>query len=81
MRDLNETEKAKVQRFMMDAVLSSAVYDVLLQSFLKKRGDESTEMKAARFIATELLEEGWKNLDRYKLEIEENGPVKRQNGL
>ncbi len=81
MNNLNETQINKVQRFIIDPVVSEAVYMVLLKSFLKKRGDEDTNMKAARFLATELLEEGWKELQKLKVEMEENGSVTRQVGL
>jgi hypothetical protein len=64
------TKKSKIERFLHDRTMSEAVYGVLLESFLKRKGGEDTEMKAARFIATELLEEGWATLERYKSDTE-----------
>lgn len=81
MNELNDTQKAKVQRFVIDPVTSEAVYSVLLRSFLKKRTDEDTTMKAARFIATELLVEGWKELQKYRVQTEKNGSTIEQVGM
>jgi hypothetical protein len=78
---MNETQIAKIQRFLMDEVMNSAVQQVLLKSFLKRRPNEDTAMKAARFIATELLEDAWKELERHTPDNEENGSKHRQIGI
>lgn len=63
---MNETQKIKIQRFLSDEILVGAVYEILNRSFLKRREGEDVEMKAARFIATELLTEGWRELEKFK---------------
>lgn len=60
------TKQDKVTRFLNDRVMSGTIYDVLLQSFLKKKDGEDTELKAARFMAIGLLDEAWKDLERVK---------------
>lgn len=79
--NLTETERAKVQQLMMDPITPRAIYKVLLTSFLKKKVGEDTHMKAARFVATELLEDAWKILESYQVENENNGSMTRQIGL
>ena len=75
------TKKAKIDRFLADKAMTSSVYDVLLSSFLKRKTNEDTEMKAARFVATELLEEAWKELEKYKNEKEKVDKLTGNVGL
>ena len=81
MQELTDAQKMRLQRFMGDPVTPGAIHQVLMTTYLKKRADEDTNMKAARFLALELLEEGWKELEKYQVEIENNGSTTRQIGL
>lgn len=63
---MTEYEIGRLQDFMNDTITSDLVYQQLLQSFLKKRQDEDVTMKAARFIAIELLLETWQELDKVR---------------
>lgn len=58
---------------MADKVMSDAVLEIILDTFIKIRpradlGD--TEEKAARFIAIQLIQESWKELVKYSPENE-----------
>lgn len=61
--------------------MEKAVHSVLLNSFLKRRDGEDTEMKAARFLATELLADAWKELERMKAKEEKEVANSGQVGL
>lgn len=63
---MNETGKDKLKRFTNDIIMSEAVYEVLLQSFLKPKKSADVHEKAASFIAIEMLQSAWKELERYK---------------
>jgi len=63
---MNETEKSKLNRFINDIIMSESVYKVLLDSFLKPKKDADVHEKAASFIAIEMLQGAWKELERYK---------------
>lgn len=61
-----QLKQEKVRKFLADAAMSEVVFQVLLQSFLKKRETDTVEMKAAERIAIDLLQEGWKELEKIK---------------
>ena len=61
---MTEHEKGKVSQFVGDVMMSDAVYQILLQSFLKKSTSSDVNMKAAERIAIDLLNDGWKDLEK-----------------
>lgn len=63
-----QAKLAKLRQFSSDTLLQSAVYEVLSDTFLKKKSGEDVQMKAARFVAIELLQEAWPELTKYTLE-------------
>lgn len=63
-----QVKTAKLEQFSNDRLLQNAVHEVLLDTFLKKRSGEDVQMKAARFVATELLEEAFAILIGYASE-------------
>ena len=58
-------KQEKVNRFLNDKLLSSTIYDILLQTFLRPKSDTIQELAAER-IAIDLLQEAWKELEKYK---------------
>ena len=56
----------KLKRFMADKDMADSVYASLLHSFLRKRSNSDVNLKAAQMVAVELLEEAWKELERFK---------------
>lgn len=65
---------------MTDKDMADSVYSSLLQSFLRKRPSSDVNLKAAQMIAVELLEEGWKELERFK-SVDKEKRVLTQIGL
>ena len=65
---MNNEQKAQIGQFMNNRGMSEAVSSLLTKYFLKKRGEEDVNMKAARFIATELLSEAWLEMEKYRAE-------------
>jgi hypothetical protein len=56
----------KITRFLNDVVMAEAVKRVLLESFMKPSKDTDVQTLAASRIAIDLLNEGWKELQKYK---------------
>lgn len=78
---LDDTQQSKVKVFLKDRVMAEAVRKVLLASFLKPRGDKDVHTLAAAKIAIDLLDEGFKELDRLKDPKEEPGTNPMNIGL
>lgn len=66
---------------MMDESMSNVVKEVIESSFKKGKPTDDVTMKAARFIAGELLEEAWKDLERNKNVEEKEKSINKQVGL
>ena len=62
---LNPTEKQKIKSFLADKVMSNAVKSVLMDSFLKNSKNTDVQTLAAERIALNLLDEGFKELNKY----------------
>jgi hypothetical protein len=62
---MNPTQREKINRFLMDATMSDAVYEILSQSFQKKDSNDTLHL-AASFISLHKLKEGWKELEKFK---------------
>ena len=71
----------KLKRFARDEAMSSAVYDVLLQAFLKRTSPAEVQLLAAQMLAVEKLKEAWKELERYKEDTEDDLRKVEQVGL
>lgn len=73
---MNEKAKQeKVRRFLADEVMAYFVKDVLRESFLKQSKDKDVQYLAASRIAIDFLEDGFKELAKYKSpNREEPGP-------
>ena len=56
--------------FIRDKAVSDAVYDLLLEIFLKPNDKSDVYSLAAERKAINLLQEAWKELEKYKTEEE-----------
>ena len=56
-----------LRQFINNPTLAEVVKSELLRCFLKRKSGEDVNTKAARFIATELLQEAWQELEAYKV--------------
>jgi hypothetical protein len=63
---MNSEQTAQIRVFINSRSMAEAVNTLLNRHFLKKRGEEDVNMKAARFIATELLNEAWLEMEKYR---------------
>ena len=63
---IDKTKEEKLFRFVNDVVMREAVYNILLQSFLKPKDRTDVNTLAASRIAIDLLQDGWKELQKYK---------------
>lgn len=61
-------KREKVNRFLNDKVMSQTVYDILLESFLRKEKGSDVNMLAASMLAVYALEDAWKELQSLKNE-------------
>ena len=63
---MNPTQIEKVKQFANDNAMSEAVYYVLLKSFLRRKERTDVNITAAERIAIDLLEDGWKEIQKHK---------------
>lgn len=77
---MSQLSPERVKRFIVDEVTAESVKTVLMDSFMKKQ-DGDFHMKAAQMIALDLLQEGWKELERYKNHGEKGREPKKQRAL
>lgn len=66
---------------MMDEAMVNAVYDVVRDSFLKSKGVRNVEILAAERLAVDLLNDAWKELEKFKVTDGDKSPPLRQVGL
>lgn len=64
---MEELKHNKLISFANDQVMMEAVYEVVLNAYLKKKSGEDINLKGGRFIAIEELQEAWRELDGYKM--------------
>ena len=69
--------KNKIKDFINDETMANAVYDVLWRFFTKKRDTKDVQMLAAERMSALMLEDAWKELQKYKID-EKN---KTENGV
>ena len=68
----------QIKKFINDPAMSSAVHDSVYQFFLKRRKTDDVQMLATERLALFLLEDAWKDLQRYAVdekEKEEGGNI------
>jgi preprotein translocase subunit SecA len=78
---MNQTQIAKIQRFMDDHAMSDSVHAHLQQAFLKRKEGEDVMMKAARFVALNLLDDAWRELGNIARMDAQDTPPRSQVGL
>lgn len=67
---MDATRQEKLKRFSNDRLMNEAVHFLLLQSFLKPRKGADVHELAASRIAIDMLQDAWKDLERYKQDDE-----------
>lgn len=66
---------------MNDKVMSTAVYNALLDSFLKEKPAQDVQVLAASRLAIDYLKQGFKDLEHFKDEPLSVKPINKQPGL
>lgn len=79
MNKQNRTELVKL--FVNNVSMQEAVKAVVEEVFRAKKPNEDIHTKAGRFIALELLNEAWTELERLKTDKEEDPVIHSQIGL
>lgn len=78
---MNEIKIAKLERFVQDDVTVQAVYEVLLDSFLKERPNQDVYTLAASRLAVDYLKQGMKELNKFKSDEDKEKRKLKQVGL
>lgn len=74
-------DKEIIKLFINNEPMQRAVKSVVASVFMAKKPDEDIHTKAGRFIALELLNEAWLELERLKTQKDEEPVVRGQIGL
>ena len=78
---MEELKKQSLVSFANNPVMMGAVYDVLLNAYLKKKSGEDINLKGGRFIAIEALQEAWKELEGYRVDSKNEEKASGNIGL
>ena len=78
---MNDFQKAKIIKFINDKEMSDAVFQVVLDSFLKKKPNQDVYLLAASRLSVDFLTEGWAELEKHKNQVEEKIAGLKQIGL
>ena len=65
---MTETQIAKVRNFLGDKTLQGTIKELLRYSFLAKKDGADVQILAAQTLAFQLLDEAWRDMERYKAE-------------
>lgn len=78
---MTDAKQEKIRRFVNDEVMAESVKEMLLATYLKPKPISDVYVLAASRIAINLLEEAWRELEKYKAETVDNSTSMRQVGL
>jgi hypothetical protein len=79
---MNEDLKiSRIVEFVKDETTMNAVYEVLRDSFLTGKGQRDIQMLAAERLAIDLLDNAWRDLQKYKVDDKSSSPSLKQVGL
>lgn len=75
--------EAKIDKFLQDEAMTESVFNAIRNSFLRKKGQRDTLILAAERLAVDMLEEAWRELDRYRVseDLKGNGMITKQVGI
>jgi len=77
----DEIKQAKIEKFLNDRAMAGAVYETLRSSFLKGKGQRDIQVLAAERLAVDLLDEGWRELNKYRSEDSHEPKTLNQIGM
>lgn len=76
-----EQKKEYIKNFINNRAMSQAVYDVLLDIFLKSEPKVDVHVLASQKLAIDLLLLSWKELEKLKNEVQVDNSERTQIGL
>lgn len=78
---MDKVKTEKIARFVNDKAMSGAVWEVLEREVSKPRPSADVNVLAASFLAIGILRDAWKELEKSRLEVEEEQKSNRNIGL
>jgi hypothetical protein len=58
----------KISAFLDDKLMADSVYQAILRAFLKKSNTNDVQYLAAKTISIDMLNEAWKDLEKFRSE-------------
>ncbi len=77
----NDLKNNKIHNFINDLAMETAVYEVIRNAFLSKKGQKDVQILAAERLAVDFLDEAWKELNKHRDPVTEETKVTKQVGL
>lgn len=74
---MNETQIAKIRRFLADKEMQETIKGVLTSKFLEKKNNSDVHILASQTLSVQFLEDAWREMERYKQE--EKKPSEKSN--
>lgn len=65
-----DAKEEKLKRFANDKVMNEAVFELILTTFLKPKGNKDVHFLASERLAVDNLSIAWTELDKYKSDSE-----------
>lgn len=78
---MEELKRQKLINFANDPAMMEAVYDILLNNFLKEKSQYEVYTAAAERIAVDFLKKAWRELDGYRVSNKNEEKVNVNVGL
>jgi hypothetical protein len=79
---MSDTQRReKIKRFLSDAVMAASVKEAIRETFLRPRAKLDVQVLAAERLAIDLLEDAWKEMEKYKTSDGGEGSERTQRGL
>lgn len=79
--EYTKQQKEKVSQFLNDLIMSETIYDILFSFFVKNHGEKDVYMLAARSMAVDLLPQAWNEVQKNRLQVENDPKQSGQIGL
>lgn len=64
---MKDFEQEKIRQFIHDEVMNNAVFTLIQNTFLRKKGNRDVNTLAAERLAIEFLDDAWKEMEKLKV--------------
>lgn len=72
---MDNLKKEKLNQFSNDLAMNNAVKELLVSVILKPKGNKDVNYLASERIALDVINEAWKELDRFKPESDSESKI------